>query len=200
MSDVFERYMTPREERQLFATVSRHGGILARRDHAWMRAMRFTGIRVGALSRLTVGDVREGLRTGYLELRPEIQKGKRRHKVYLARRKARPAFRKLLSIRREMGYPEVDDGPLIMSRNHRGMSVRSFQARMKFWREAAGLSVDVSPHWFRHTLAKRLMSQSTAENPLQVVQGVLGHASVSTTAVYTRPDREALEQALEDAS
>jgi len=60
--------------------------------------------------------------------------------------------------------------------------------------------VDASPPWWRHTLGKRLMSQSTADDPRGIVQRALLHQDIKTTMVYTRPDRDAYEQAMEEAS
>lgn len=193
----FARYLTVAEERRLFACVRQFADVLARRDAAWMQAMRHTGVRVQAFSRLTVFDAREALRSGYLVLRPEIQKRRHGHREYL-NKPARAAFRALLAVRREMGHADHPDAPLVMSRNHRAMSVRSYQARLANWAALAGLEVRVSPHWFRHTVAKRIMAQSTARDPLAVVQAVLGHVSRRSSEVYTRPDRETVALALEE--
>ena len=46
---VFERYLTRREEKQLLATIARHAGLYAKRDHAWIRLVRYTGLRLGNL-------------------------------------------------------------------------------------------------------------------------------------------------------
>ena len=199
MRQVFERYLTVVEERRLLAHVAQFADLQARRDHAWMRALRQTGVRVQAFSRLTVGDAREALASGYLTLPAAIQKGGQGHRVFLTR-KAQAALRDLLRLRREQGHAEQADSPLVMSRHARGLSVRSFQARMRHWCQAAGLRVAASPHWFRHTLAKRLVAASTAQDPAAVVQGVLGHRSRSSTGVYLMADREVMEQAMEAAS
>lgn len=196
---VFERYLTPTEERALLATVGALRDVLARRDHAWMRLLRQTGLRVGALAGLTVYDAKEALREGRLASRPEISKGSHGYSVPV-NKKAAAALKELLAIRREQGYAEIPDEPLILSRKHRAMSVRSFQARMQMWRRQAGLSVEASPHWFRHTLSKRILARSTAREPLRVVQAVLGHASPSSTSIYTLPDREEIAQAVEEAA
>ncbi|NBC23229.1 MAG: tyrosine-type recombinase/integrase [Gammaproteobacteria bacterium] len=117
-----------------------------------------------------------------------------------ARRATSGALRSLLKIRRDMGFAEADDAPLIVSRNHRGLSVRSFQARMRKWCQSAGLPVHATPHWFRHTLAMRLMRNSTAADPRGVVQGALGHRDINSTAVYTRPSREDVDRAMQEVA
>ena len=195
----FNRYLTEREEKQLFQFLRQFGEPLARRDYAWMRLARQTGIRVTPLSRLTCGDAREAIHGGRLYVRPETNKGGRGYTVYCTR-KAKAALLDLLSIRRELGYAEDPEQPLIMSRNHRGMSVRSFQERMRKWCLAAGLGEIASPHWWRHTLAKRVMARSAAKDPRGITQHVLGHADIRSTAVYTGPDKEDLVDAMEAAS
>lgn len=196
---IFRRYFTVEEERQLFRAIGQLADIHARRDLAWMRLLRQTGIRVQTLSGLNVHDAKEALRTHYLVLRPEITKRQRGGKVFMTQH-ARRALKTLLQIRRELGCPEAPDEPLIVSRKHQRMSIRSYQDRMRHWCKHAGLTVNGSPHWLRHTLAKRLMKQSTADDPRGVVQGVLNHASISSTAIYTQPDKEEIEQAMEEVS
>lgn len=197
MGKVFRRYFTQSEERKLFATVKRDSTIEARRDYAWMQLLRHTGIRVGTLSLLNVLDAKEALEGGDLVLRAEITKRKQGGQVFLTV-KAKAALRELLKIRSKQGWPDSPDAPLIYSRNRSRMSIRSYEARTRYWCKAAGLKVRGTPHWFRHTLAKRIMQNSTATDPLGVVSSVLGHASISSTTFYTRPDREEIERAMEE--
>lgn len=220
---VFERYFSEKEERQLMACVRGAGGlpgvpgVLARRDAAWMSLLRQTGLRVTPLAKLTVGDARAALGKAVLNVRGETNKRGREHKVEL-NRVALAALGALLKVRAELTTDHDFDAPLILSREHRGrvrgamtdelgalalahgtgMSVRALQQRMRLWCDRAGLA-DGSPHWMRHTLAKRLMARSTARNPLAIVAGVLGHSSQNSTAVYCQPDKEEITQAMEAA-
>lgn len=199
MRKVFERYLRPEEERQLFKILGRYEDIQARRDLAWMRVLRQTGVRIDTLRGLNVADAREAIRTHYLTLRPEITKGGASGRIFVTKR-GRVAFRQLLEIRREQGHGEQLDAPLVMSRHRRRMSIRAYQHRMRHWCQVAGLGVEATPHWLRHTLAKRIMQASTARDPRGVVQAQLNHADIKSTAVYTLPDRDDIEQALEEVS
>jgi site-specific recombinase XerD len=87
-----------------------------------------------------------------------------------------------------------------MSRINKGMSVRSFQARVQHWCQQAGLTVHATPHWMRHTMAQRILARSTAADPIGIVQSALGHKSRSSTGIYTKPTREAVSHAMELAS
>lgn len=197
----FDRYMTPDEERRLLGAVRRIDDVLARRDHAWMRALLHTGVRIQAFSRLTLGDVRAALRLqpAYLHLSAAIQKGQQAHRVYLNAAATR-AFKDLLRINRQMRGAQHDDAPLVLERRGGRLSVRSYQARLRGWCAEAGLEGHVTPHWFRHTLAKRVLARTTHHDPLGVVQRVLGHRSRASTAIYAAPDKEDVERALDDVA
>lgn len=196
-AEAFNRYLTAEEERRLLRTIARIDDVHAKRDHAWIRLMLNTGIRVGALAQFTVGDARQAVASKTFPLREEIQKRRQAHSLPL-NREAEKALRDLLRLRKLQGYHNEDlEQPLIMGRKHRGLTVRSYQDRLSLWVREAGLPAEISPHWLRHTMAKRLMATTTHHNPLGVVQVALGHRNISSTGIYTRPDKETLREAME---
>jgi len=200
MTVTLTKYLTEAEEKQLMTCVRQYQGILAQRDYAWMCLLRQTGIRVGSLAGLTVADAQAALQTGKLEINNNNAKRGCGYAVTLNTR-ARKALRELLRIRRAQGHAQLPESPLVMSRQAgRGLAIRTFQHRLRSWGQKAGLGVDVTPHWFRHTLAKRLVARSTAREPLLIVNHVLGHHSMKSTLVYTRPDRDDVAEALQQAS
>jgi len=198
---VFERYLTPAEEKQLLGHVAQFADVLARRDHAWMRLLRQTGLRVQSLSLLDVGAAREALATKRLRIDDAIAKGGRGYDVHLNKR-AVIALKELLQIRRRMlgGSCGAGEESLLLCRRGHRLSVRSLQARMREWVHDCRLPVAASPHWWRHTLAKRLIANSESQDPLGIVQVALGQRSRNSTGVYSLPDREAIAMAMEAAA
>lgn len=196
----FTRYLTRTEERQLFAELRRYNTWTARRDLALFRLLRATGIRVASLCGLTTADARRALRDHRLTLQDAIAKGGRGYDLH-ASRKARAALLQLLALRRQRGLPEDPDAPLLCHARGQGagLTPRNVQLRMRHWGRAAGLAVPASPHWWRHTLAKRLLETSTSSNPLAIVGTALGHRDINSTLIYTRPDREEVDAAMENA-
>lgn len=196
-----QRYFTVAEQAALFDALRRQSGdLIARRDAAWMRLLQHTGLRITEFSRLTVGDALAALKTGYLFIPREHRKGregKKKDHTLLATAPVLDALRDLLAVREAQGYREDEWEPLVMSRKGQGMAVRSYQDRMSFWIEAAGLPGG-SPHWWRHTRAMNIMRASTARDPRGVVQAALAHVSIASTGVYTGVTREEMEAALRE--
>lgn len=209
-----DRYLTDAEQERLLDLLKRNSGDpLAARDYAWIRALIHSGMRINEFSLITVGDALAAVRTKYLFIPREHRKGWNRSprkdgkvrkppedlKVYVAKA-LKQALEDLLTIRMlavgAAGCHERD--PLVVSRNGERLCVRSYQLRLAYWAKEAALPPGVSPHWLRHTRAMNVVRNSTARNPLGVVQAMLGHRSISSTGVYTQTPREEIEAAAEE--
>ena len=81
------------------------------------------------------------------------------------------------------------DGPLFVGVKGGRLSPRIVQLAMERLREALELPATATPHALRHSFATHLLS---AGADLRQIQELLGHASLSTTQVYTEVDRERL--------
>lgn len=199
---ILTRCLSEAEEKQLFGAIKQVAGVAARRDYAMFKLMRHTGMRVGTLCGLSVRDAQQALTTGTLQMRAEICKGQHKHELPLIK-EIEKQLRTLLSIRRDLSIGMDPDSPLIMSRTHKahgGISERGVQHRFVYWRRAAGLQVNVSPHWMRHTLGARSMRNTTRTDPMRTTAALLGHTNLRSTMYYTAPTRDELASALQEAS
>ena len=81
------------------------------------------------------------------------------------------------------------DGPLFIGARGGNLSPRVIQLAMARLRGALGLPETATPHALRHSFATHLLARG---GDLRSIQELLGHASLSTTQIYTAVDSERL--------
>jgi len=81
---------------------------------------------------------------------------------------------------------------LFLSKSGRRLSNSDVTRRLNLWVREAALAAGVSPHSLRHSFATHLLEGGA---DLRTIQELLGHASISTTQVYTRVDAARLRDA-----
>ncbi|MCX7868401.1 MAG: tyrosine recombinase XerC [Terrimicrobiaceae bacterium] len=156
----------------------------ALRDAAIWELFYSTGIRVAELAGLDVRDldpIAENIRV--------MGKGGKQRVVPVGE----PA---LEAISRYRAAASVHSGPLFINKSRRRLSCRAVDAAMKKHLAAAGLPADITPHKLRHTFATHMLD---AGADLRSVQELLGHASLSTTQIYTHVTAERLRRAYDAA-
>jgi len=85
---------------------------------------------------------------------------------------------------------------LFVGQDGSALGPRAVQSRLKQWALKLGLADKVHPHALRHSFASHLLQSS---GDLRAVQELLGHASISTTQVYTHLDFQHLAKAYDAA-
>jgi site-specific recombinase XerD len=181
--------LTDAEAHAVLRAAGASGRGLAARNYALVQVMLQTGTRVGELAMLRVGDVTVNDRSGSLRIREG--KGLKAREVPL-NATARRAIRAYLDTRSSVAKAD----PLFTSNREGAMPVRSIQAVIaSVARRARVKRVPISAHTLRHTFALGYLR----DNPGKLVElaMLLGHESLDTTAVYTRPSEEDLAADLE---
>ena len=104
-------------------------------------------------------------------------------------------LRRYLDEARPTFQPENTE-KLFLNRSGTPLSARSIDRMLKSHARRAGITKPISPHTLRHTFATHLLEGGA---DLRVVQELLGHASLSTTQIYTHVSQERLRQVYQQA-
>ena len=91
---------------------------------------------------------------------------------------------------------KAGESALFLSRYGKNISRRSIGQRLKIVAARQGISANIHPHMLRHSFASHLLQSS---GDLRAVQEMLGHASISTTQVYTHLDFQHLSKVYDAA-
>jgi integrase/recombinase XerC len=162
----------------------------ALRDRAMFELLYSSGLRLAELVSLDVGDGRLDLRQAEVTV---TGKGSKTRTVPIGA-KAREALGAWLAARSQLA--QAGEKALFVGARGARISRAVVGARLAAWGRKSGLGERVHPHMLRHSFATHMLQSS---QDLRAVQEMLGHASISTTQVYTHLDFQALAKVYDAA-
>ena len=161
---------------------------LAVRDRAMFELLYSSGLRLSELTSLSLGDVSFADATVRV-----IGKGNKTRVVPVGSHALR-ALQAWLPVRESLR--RRNETALFLNQRGDAISPRTVQSRLKAWGIKQGLPSHVHPHMLRHSFASHVLQSS---GDLRAVQEMLGHASISTTQVYTHLDFQYLAKVYDAA-
>ena len=170
---------------------------LAARDHAIAELLYGCGMRIGELMGLDVSASSgpKGASRGWIDL-PQgsaatahvLGKGSKRRSLPVGA----PAVAALQAwLVERPTLAGADEAALFVSQRGTRLSPNQLRLRLQAMAQQSGLPTRVHPHMLRHSYASHLLQSS---GDLRAVQELLGHASISTTQVYTKLDHQHLSK------
>ncbi len=147
------------------------------RDRAMLELFYSSGLRLAELVGLDLGDVDAADRTVRV-----LGKGSKARVIPVGKQ-ALAALRDWLAVR--LGVARPGETALFVGRRGARVNPRTVQKRVNAWAKRQGAPTRVHPHMLRHSFATHVLESS---RNLRAVQEMLGHASLSTTQVYTHLD------------
>lgn len=173
----------------------RAGEPLEQRDRAIFELAYASGLRASELVGLDLGDVDhdgeqlrvdgKGGRTRYVPV-GEVAGEALRDYVQVGREAI------VREAKLERGRAREPSAPLFLSRSGRRLGDGDVRRRLRRWARRAGIGAEAHPHALRHSFATHLLDGGA---DLRTIQELLGHASISTTQVYTRVESAKLRSA-----
>jgi len=154
------------------------------RDAAILEVFYSTGVRVSELVAIDVRDI-----DPYTETVRVLGKGSKERVCPIGA----PAMKAIQAYRQQL---KIDEGALFLSKVRRRITTRAVSDILKKYLEASDIPLKVSPHKLRHSFATHMLDHGA---DLRTVQKLLGHASLSTTQIYTHVSVERMKKVYDEA-
>lgn len=160
------------------------------RDKAMFELLYSSGLRLAELVSLDFREMQDCLRSGEVRV---TGKGSKTRVVPLGYH-ATEALQTWLAVRSQIAKP--DETALFVGKKGTRISPRTVQLQLRQRGITQGIASGVHPHLLRHSFATHMLQSS---GDLRAVQEMLGHASISTTQVYTHLDFQYLAKIYDGA-
>ena len=147
-----------------------------KRDKAMLELLYATGLRVSELVNLDLPDL--NLEVGYLRC---LGKGAKERIVPIGSI-ASQALDRYLHLGRPVLVKKAGGEALFVNQHGSRLTRQGFWKLLKSHARAAGISMEITPHTLRHSVATHLLENGA---DLRTVQELLGHADITTTQIYT---------------
>ncbi len=174
------RVLTEEEIEALLAVPSSENRPSAKRDLAMLELLYATGLRVSELVALNTEDI--SLASGYARC-----VGRRgRERLLPLSPRAVEAMDAYLRDGRPRLTRGGDDPALFLNQRGERLTRQGFWLLMRDYTQRAGIADDITPHTLRHSFAAHTLASGA---DIQSLRQLLGHASASTTQMYSRFNR-----------
>ena len=160
------------------------------RDRALLEAIYGTGLRVAEIVQLNVNDI------DFIEKEIRVLGKGSKERIVLFGSKASEALHYYIDNGRPAHLGGGNSVALFLNRRGSRITARSVERIIVRYAKKAGIVKKVTPHTLRHSFATHLLEGGA---DLRVVQELLGHASLSTTQVYTHVTKERLKEVYDSA-
>ena len=167
------KFLSEKQAQTLMEQPLKSSEFIDSRDQLILKILYSAGLRVSELISVNFGDID----TVNATLRVNGKGGKERIAPV-----GRNVLQEILNFRDHYSKDASYIAPVIISQSGKRLSARSVQLIIKKKLRQLNLPEDISPHKLRHTFATHLLDRGA---DLRAVQDLLGHASLSTTQIYT---------------
>ncbi len=182
------RHLSLEESRGLLETIASGQTAFPARDYCIMTFFLNCGLRLSELCGINVSNIRDDTLT-------VIGKGNKERTIYL-NAACMKALRDYLTERSAYKIKPAARDALFISRQGNRIAPATVQLLIKNWMRRSGLDIRrYSTHKLRHTAATLMYQYGHVD--IRLLQQILGHASVSTTEIYTHVDDKRLHEAVE---
>ena len=154
------------------------------RDKAMLEFAYATGMRVTEIISLNVSDV--SLSEGYVT----CTSGKKKRTIPLGSLSL-AALKEYCEKARPILIKDENTEALFVNINGKRLTRQGFWKIVKYYKDQAHISKDITPHVLRHSFATHLL-QNGAD--LKAIQSMLGHSDISSTQVYMQFQNESLKE------
>lgn len=163
---------------------------LGLRDRAILEMIYGTGLRVAEIIRVNKNDV------DFAEGEVKVLGKGSKERIVLFGSHAKRALEDYLDNARDKLVSDKKVAAFFVNRRGGRLTARSVERMLVYYSKKAGITKKVTPHTLRHSFATHLLAGGA---DLRMVQELLGHASLSTTQVYTHITKERLKEVYDSA-